>query len=148
MNCIYVELLRAYKIAFPSKDDDETNELLADVKKSCDLYTTIEKAILSSRYPKEIIELAKSVGMNIPIIHRYGIKTYNYFIENIIYYENVLFNYEAEKSFIKLDKKTLINTEDPHLYLSFFSDFEILQHFDVVYHTRKELINNVLLKYI
>ena len=49
----------------------------------------IKRVLESDRYPSTIVKVANEIGMFIPYGRRYSLESYNHFLENIGYYENV-----------------------------------------------------------
>lgn len=116
------EIFKAYGLSQVGLLVEDINDILNNLSVQKKTYCYLQSVIFSNRDPAHIISIANKVGMYIPNSHRVGIKTYNFFINNIEYYESVLdtINYnisypEQEDIFLTDDKLTLLMKYPDHM---------------------------------
>lgn len=120
MNLPYLDLFKAFRI-FPIGIEHIENfvEKLKDHK----LYEVINSAINSDRKPQTVKIFSDSVGMIIPEKYRYGILTYQYFLENV-------FDYSTVKN-KKFSSVYIHAVDDPKKYLKMFRDDILMKIFNI-----------------
>lgn len=113
------ELISAFGLNIEHLEEDISN--IVKKLKYSRLFKWIEKAVYSNRTPATIMKLASEVGMIIPVKYRVGIKTYNYFMTNILQYNNTM-----EEG---LNIKDVIASNDRKQLIAKFKDQEIMNVF-------------------
>lgn len=135
------DLISAYGLSTPS-DSNSLTDLFNDLSKK-PLFPIIEKVWKSDRYPYTIITHAEEIGMYIPYNVRYGYKAYEFFMENIRYYEET-FNRQGK---IYSSKEEIYLTKDRLQLLMQFRDDEIFQSSFIrnpFYTNRKDMLINFI----
>jgi len=113
-------------------------------KKTCPYLLEV---IQSDRHPYTIMKLAHQIGMYIPPQQRTGLKTYQFYLQNIRYYEKVFERYHQPVP----DLYELYLAQDPVSILMKFRDEEILLpefRFDRNYTDRKQMLTDFIVKNI
>jgi hypothetical protein len=86
----WYDILRAYRINCDDLLPEQQKELVLSLSKTHVMFNLIGLVVKSSRYPYYVMQVAGQVGMYIPINHRIGLKAYNFFIHNILYYHSFI----------------------------------------------------------
>lgn len=136
------DYLLAYGLNPSGLNPIEIKSTYDQLRQSKRTFPFLEEVILSNRYPYTIMVIAAKVGMYIPPRKRVGISTYNFFINNIRYYETTF-----DRGGRVPNLYEIAMAKDKVGLLMRFRDNEILQpgyKFSRNYTTRKEMIENFI----
>lgn len=137
------DVFSAYRLSSIGLSNGEISRLLDNIKQVKKTFPYLLEAINSNRHPRTIMIIGAKIGMYIPPRKRVGIDAYNFFLNNIKYYEATF---------------ERINQQVPTLYeiymskdrvglLMKFKDDEIMKpgyKFSRNYSSREEMINNFI----
>lgn len=138
------DYLLAYGLSSFGLDSNELTSLYQQLKQTKRTFPFLEEAILSNRYPYTIMVIAAKIGMYIPPRRRVGIATYQFFINNIQYYEAT---FERESIGRPPNIYEIAMSRDKIGLLSRYRDNEILQpgyKFTRNYSARREMIESFI----
>lgn len=91
MNEVSPDFFQAYGLVLNKCNTEQLLEnTLEHLRKTKRTFELVTEAIFSDRHPATIIGIASKAGLYIPPRKRIGVKAYEFFINNIKYYEEVL----------------------------------------------------------
>lgn len=134
----------AYGITSFGLDSNEQAALYQQLKQTKRTFPFLEEVILSNRYPYTIMIIAAKIGMYIPPRKRVGLTTYQFFINNIQYYEAT---FDREGNVCVPNLYDIAMARDKISLLCRYRDNEILQpgyKFTRNYSTRREMIESFI----
>lgn len=139
------DYLLAYGLTPSGLSPSEVKATYHQLRQTKRTFPFLEEAILSNRYPYTIMVIAAKIGMYVPPRKRVGVTTYNFFINNVRYYETVFDRSGSGEQVPSIYEIAM--SKDKVAFLSRFKDNEILRpgyKFSRNYTTRREMINNFI----
>nr|QBK84720.1 MAG: hypothetical protein LCDPAC01_02010 [Pithovirus LCDPAC01] len=130
---IFRELFRAYAIDIPDISQSKLNNFAVLLSKGKE-YKYISRGIYSDHSPETIIRTACKIGMHIPFEFRYGLRAYEYFINNAVWYSGIFDGITPDEN---SSKDTLMRYSDFNIFFREFVN-------TVRYNSRPEAINKLL----
>lgn len=143
---MFEDYFLAYGLTPSGLDSDQMDALYQQLKQTKRTFTFLEEAVQSNRYPYIIMVIAAKIGMYIPPRKRIGQLTYQFFLNNIQYYESTF----EQKAGVPSIYEIAMSTDKVRL-LSRYRDNEILQpgyKFSRNYSTRPEMIESFIMNNI
>lgn len=145
------DIFFAYGLSMSDSNADEKIRLLTEISNTKRTFPYLQEIIKSDRYPRTIMLLSSKVGMYIPSRKRIGLSAYNFYLENIKYYEYIL-----DRPFAGFKIPTIYDifmAKNRVMFLMKHRDDEILRseyNFPADYENRKDMIekfitNNILI---
>lgn len=139
-----IDFFRAYGLSQLGLTRNEIEQILTQLSQQKATFNVLKAVIYSDREPSYIFNIAKSIGMYIPPSYRVGLKTYEFFIANIEYYETSMKytndEYPSDKEiFLSYDKVALIMK---------YSDYWLLGKgytINIEYSDRKKMIEKYII---
>lgn len=133
------EIFSAYKLPLTGLKNDQIKIYLNQLHSNKKTFPYLLDAVTSDRHPFTIMLISCKFGMYIPPKQRVGIKSYQFFINNVNYYETT---FERSTETIP-NIESLILDPNPVKTLMKFRDDEILKtehYFDRNYNDRRDMI--------
>lgn len=145
-NSEVVDVFLGYGLSPVGLTQSNITRLLDEISKIKKTFSYIQSAIKSNRHPYQIMFIAAEIGMYIPPRKRVGIEAYQFFINNVRYYEATYERPLPKDTFPTIQQIYMANNRVE--YLMKFRDDEILRQgfkFSRNYSTRPEMIDNFIL---
>ena len=138
-----MDIFLAYGLCPSGLSEIEISKIVENISRVKKTFTFLQKAVNSNRHPYTIMTISSKFGMFIPPRKRIGLDAYNFFLNNIKYYESTFDRVSQQvpslyEIYMANDKVNLLMK---------FRDDEILKppyKFTRNYNTRKDMIQNFI----
>lgn len=137
------DIFRAYGSYQTGLNKSQIQEKINHISALKKTYPFLRDVVFSDRLPSTIIREANKIGMFIPIAKRYGLHAYNFYINNIEYFETIFDRNNAPYP----SHEEIIRTSDKYKLLSMYRDDEIFSNGKSVifnYDDRKEMLSKYI----
>jgi hypothetical protein len=138
-----MDIFLAYGLCPSSLNETEISKIIDNISQVKKTYPFLLEAVNSNRYPYTIMNISAKFGMFIPPRKRIGLDAYNFFLNNVKYYESTFDRVSQQvpnlyEIYMANDKLNLLMK---------FRDDEILKHpyqFTRNYANRKDMIQSFI----
>jgi hypothetical protein len=146
---IITDIFLAYGLSPSGLSEEEIAQMINNISQTKKTFGVLQEVVNSNRHPYTVMTISAKVGMFIPPRKRIGLEAYNFFLQNIKYYENTF-----ERSGQQVPNLyDIYMAKDRINLLMKFRDDEILRpgfRFSRNYANRKDMItsfieNNILI---
>jgi len=138
-----MDIFLAYGLCPSGLNETEISKIVDNISRVKNTYQFLHEAVNSNRYPYTIMTISSKFGMFIPPRKRIGLDAYDFFLNNIKYYESTFDRVSQQvpnlyEIYMANDKVSLLMK---------FRDDEILKHpykFTRNYSDRKDMIQSFI----
>lgn len=142
-NEIINDIFSAYGLSPIGRSEEEIAQMINKISQTKKTFSVLQEVVNSNRHPYTVMAISAKVGMFIPPRKRIGLEAYNFFLQNIKYYESTF-----ERSGQQVPNLyDIYMAKDPINLLMKFRDDEILRsgfRFSRNYTNRKEMIKSFI----